>query len=140
MAGSAFSKPFGSVRQSSPAFQREWASLQSSAVEITGLAKDSTQALTLAPSSTGVSGTIFIWGFALVAGVNTVAPGFVVDDDGKKLLGAIAHQEGPFFIAYDTPIKVTQNSKVLFMGQVVQQPNPTYATLYYTVMTEEDNT
>ena len=136
MAGSAFGKPFGSVRQATPAFQREWATLQSSGVSIASLANGATQDLTLAPSSSDSYGTIYLWGLSLTTGTNSFQGGFLVDEDGKKYLGAVATQNGPFFIAYDTPIKITQNSKLLWLAAVSMSAS-TAVSIYYTTTKEE---
>jgi hypothetical protein len=138
MAGSAFSKPFGSVKQATPAFQREWATLQSSGVSVASLANGATQDLTLAPSSSDSYGTIYVWGLSLTTGSNAFQGGFLVDEDGKKYLGAVATQNGPFFIAYDTPIKITQNSKLSWLAVVSGSTALTTAvSIYYTTTKEE---
>lgn len=143
MSRSAFSLPLGFSRTSSPAFQREWQSLQSSAVEISDLAADATRDITLSPSSTQASGTIYVWGFSLVTSFATIAAagcaGIIEDEDGKDYYGAAATNAGPFMIAWDAPVKITENSKVIYRAKTNHSSggNISIITLYYTVATEE---
>jgi hypothetical protein len=143
MSRSAFSLPLGFPRTSSPAFQREWKSLQSSAVEISDLAADATRDITLSPSSTQASGTIYVWGFSLITTFATIAAagcaGIIEDEDGKEYYGAAATNAGPFMIAWDAPVKITENSKLIYRAKTNHSSggNTSIITLYYTVATEE---
>lgn len=143
MSRSAFSLPLGFSRTSSPAFQREWQSLQSSAVEISDLAADATRDITLSPSSLQASGTVYVWGFSLVTSFATIAAagcaGIIEDEDGKDYYGAAATNAGPFMIAWDAPVKITENSKVIYRAKTNHSSggNISIITLYYTVATEE---
>lgn len=143
MSRSAFSLPLGFARTSSPAFQREWQSLQSSAVEISDLTANATRDITLSPSSLQASGTVYVWGFSLVTTFATIAAagcaGLIEDEDGKEYYGAAATNAGPFMIAWDAPVKITQNSKVIYRAKTnhLSGGNISIITLYYTVATEE---
>lgn len=143
MSRSAFSLPLGFSRTSSPAFQREWQSLQSSAVEISDLTANATRDITLSPSSLQASGTVYVWGFSLVSTFDGVAAagcaGLIEDEDGKEYYGAVATNAGPFMIAWDAPIKITENSKVIYRAKTNHSSggNISIITLYYTVGTEE---
>lgn len=143
MSRSAFSLPLGFSRASSPAFQREWQSLQSSAVDISDLGINATRDITLSPSSTQASGTVYVWGFSLVTTFATIAAagcaGLIEDEDGKEYYGAAATNAGPFMIAWDAPVKITQNSKVIYRAKTNHSSggNISIITLYYTVATEE---
>lgn len=143
MSRSAFSLPLGFARTSSPAFQREWQSLQSSAVEVSDLTANATRDITLSPSSTQASGTVYVWGFSLVTTFATIAAagcaGIIEDEDGKEYYGAAATNAGPFMIAWDAPVKITENSKLIYRAKTNHSfdSNTSIITLYYTVATEE---
>jgi hypothetical protein len=143
MSRSAFSLPLGFARTSSPAFQREWQSLQSSAVEVSDLTANATRDITLSPSSTQASGTVYVWGFSLVTTFATIGAagcaGLIEDEDEKEYYGAAATNAGPFMIAWDAPIKITKNSKLIYRAKTNHSSgsNTSIITLYYTVATEE---
>ena len=145
MSRSAFSLPLGFARTSSPAFQREWQSLQSSAVDISDLEINDTRDITLSPSSTQASGTVYVWGFSLVTtfasiGAGGGCAGYIEDEDGKEYYGAAATNAGPFMIAWDAPVKITENSKLIYRAKTNHDSGAgdiSIITLYYTVNTEE---
>lgn len=143
MSRSAFSLPLGFPRRTSPAFQREWQSLQSSAVNVSDLASNGTRDITLSPSSLQASGTVYVWGFSLVTTFATIAAagcaGVIEDEDGNEYYGAAATNAGPFMIAWDAPVQITENSKLIYRAKTnhASGGNLSIVTLYYTVGTEE---
>jgi len=129
---------FGFPRSSSPAFQREWETLQSSGVLITA-ANGVTQTLVEPVSAQGVGGVntgkIYIWGITFVT--NTTAPGAIrihnVDDDQTYCV-AVATRQGPFFLSLPTPLEVTENSGLMCTSE--NAVSNMYCTPMYTTSTE----
>ena len=71
---------FGNPRSDSPAFQREWKSVDSSGVL---LADTASQTVVLAPSSSTEYGTINIWGITFATADEDFAGGHLKDEDGN---------------------------------------------------------
>tara|TARA_R100001082_G_C4321206_1_gene141205 strand:+ start:360 stop:803 length:444 start_codon:yes stop_codon:yes gene_type:complete len=134
---SPWNGPMGSARQHSPAFQREYGTLQGSSIPIAGLnSAGNTEILVLSPSATlNTSGSVFLWGVSLVTGDSSFAAGFITDQTGNKYCGCIATNQGPYMIAFDTPIKVTQNSQLLFEA-AANIPANSFCTPFYLVLPE----
>tara|TARA_R100001082_G_scaffold110300_1_gene89849 strand:+ start:213 stop:638 length:426 start_codon:yes stop_codon:yes gene_type:complete len=118
-------------RNDAPAFQREWVPLASSGVLVDN---ETTQTIVEAPSSTAASGTIYLWGVAFCTADAAANGGTLEDEDGKKYCGAVGTAQGPFFWSLDTPIAITQNSKLIYR-KIVYKAN-SYITPLYTVMHE----
>ena len=104
-----------------PAFQREYKALNSSGILINATA---TQTIVKAasgtvinrgnsPSATTYHATHYIWGMVYVTGDSAFAAGHFKDEDGNILATAVTTNKGPYFIAFDTPLKVTPNSAVV---------------------------
>ena len=101
---------FGFPLKNSPAFQREWKSLNSSGVLMDNVAS---QILVKPASGVGVSGTIYLWGLAFVCDeTNAGAIRVHNDDDTETYCVAVASRQGPFFLSLPTPLEVTENSGI----------------------------
>ena len=119
----------GSPKKQTPGFQREWVPLSSSGV----LMEDITaQPLVEAPSSNSLSGTIYLWGLCFATGQEDVCGGTIKDDDGNIITSVLATSNGPFFLGLDTPIRLTQNSRLMY-HKIVHKAQ-TYCTPLYTVL------
>ena len=128
-------------RQDSPAFQREWSTLQTGVLAI---ADDSgNQQTIVSPTSStggsddpdhdnkfGTSGTIYIWGISFASESADANGGKVEDSDGNLLTVAVGNCAGPFFLQLSTPMRVDQNSGVYY-NQLVYKAG-SYITVYYT--------
>ena len=123
--------------QDRPAFQREYKALNSSGILCDN---ETTQTLVKAasgieytrgnsPSATTYHATHYLWGVIFVTADSAFAGGHVEDEDGNVLLTAVATNKGPYFIAFDTPIKVTENSAVVY--RKLQHRANTYCTPLY---------
>ena len=118
---------FGFPRKDAPAFQREWKPMSSSGVEITG----ADRILVNPPSAVGVSGTLYLWGVSFAVPSTAAHAGKITDDNGLELLTVVATQNGPYFLQLTTPIKVTDNSGLLWdnlAGSVTSWVTPLYTT------------
>ena len=118
---------FGFPRKDAPAFQREWKPMNSSAVEIS----NADRILVNPPSSVGVSGTIYLWGVSFAVPAVAAHAGKITDDNGLELLTVVATQNGPYFLQLSTPIKVTENSGLLWdhlTGSTTSWCTPLYTT------------
>ena len=118
---------FGFPRKESPAFQRQWKALNASAVALENV---TTQNLVKSASSVDSYATHYIWGLTYVTGNQDFAGGHIKDEDGNILFSTIATQNGPYFVSFDSPIKVTQNSAVVYHKLVHR--DDTYCTVAYT--------
>jgi len=124
---------FGFPRKDAPAFQREWKPLSSSGVLISnGSTPGTRQTLVDAPSSVGVSGTVYLWGMSFVTADSSPQGGDIEDDNQRVLTTVVATQDGPFVMHLDTPIQITENSGVKY-NPLVSDANA-YCTPYYVVM------
>lgn len=118
---------FGFPRKDAPAFQREWKPMNSSGVEIS----NADRILVNPPSSVGVSGTIYLWGVSFAVPSTAPHAGKITDDNGLELLTVVATQNGPYFLQLTTPIKVTDNSGLLWdhlAGSTTSWVTPLYTT------------
>ena len=98
---------FGFPRSDSPAFQREWETLNSSGV----LIDSASQIIAKPASGVGVSGTLYLWGLAFVCDQDSAGAVRVHDDaDTETYCVAVASRQGPFFLSLPTPVAVTENS------------------------------
>ena len=123
---------FGNPRNESPAFQREWKYLNSSSVLIDNIGTG-TQEVVKAVSSTGVSGTLYVWGFSMATVSNAAQAGIIKDDEGNEILTLCATRNGPYFLQLSTPIEITANSALTFRGlasDAAAYVTPLYATSY----------
>ena len=93
-----------------PAFQREYKSLNSSGVLVNNAA---TQTMIKAASSSDYNATHYMWGVIYCTGDSDFAAGHLKDEDDNILVTVMATNKGPMFIAFDTPIKVTENSAIV---------------------------
>tara|TARA_R110000737_G_scaffold266589_4_gene274174 strand:+ start:373 stop:873 length:501 start_codon:yes stop_codon:yes gene_type:complete len=120
-----------------PAFQREYKALNSS-----GILLDNVTSQTLvkaasateinrgnSPSATTYHATHYLWGVVFVTADSSFAGGHIKDEDGNILMTPIATNKGPFFIAFDTPVKVTENSALEY--HKLQYRANTYCTPLY---------
>ena len=123
---------FGFPRKDSPAFQREWKGLSSSAVEILPTVLDGhLQTVVKATSSVGVSGTIYVWGVAATTATNQAQAIKLKDDAGTELLTVTFSRNGPYFLQLTTPLKIIDNSKII--AEVPSSPDDElYVTILYT--------
>lgn len=125
---------FGFPRSDSPAFQREWETLSSSGVlvDVAGPAN-----LVKPVSGVGTSGTVYLWGLALV-NADTGAGAIRVHDDAdtETYCVAVASRQGPFFLSLPTPLAVTENSGVKFTRLSGAQTG-LYCTPLYTTSTKK---
>ena len=125
---------FGFPRSDSPAFQREWETLSSSGVlvDVAGPAN-----LVKPVSGVGTSGTVYLWGLALVNADNGAGAIRVHDDaDSTTYCVAVATRQGPFFLSLPTPLAVTENSGVKFTRLSGAQTG-LYCTPLYTTSTKK---
>ena len=103
----------GFPRKDSPAFQREWKGLSSSAVEVLAdVNVPSYFTLIEATSSVGVSGTIHLWGLGMATSVGNSQQIMLMDDEGNNIITMQATDEGPYFIRFSCPITLPINSKL----------------------------
>ena len=130
---------FGFPRKESPAFQRQWKALNASAVAIEddatqNLVKSAAAGESMAGGTTlsgpGAYATHYIWGLTFVTGNQDFAGGHIKDEDGNILFSCIATHNGPYFVSFDSPIKVTQNSAIVY-HRLVHRAN-SYCTIAYT--------
>ena len=123
---------FGFPRKDSPAFQREWKGLSSSAVEFeNGTAKGTPLTVVKATSSEGVSGTIYIWGVAATTATNQAQAIKLKDDAGTELLTVTFSRNGPYFLQLAPPLKIIDNSKIT--AEVLSPlGDDLYVTILYT--------
>ena len=123
---------FGFPRKDAPAFQREWMPLSSSGVQITTINTD-LQTVVKAPSSVGVSGTIFVWGISFCTSSSNPQALEIRDDNSKVILSMVSTQDGPFFLQLSTPIRIAANSGLSSVRVVEGGATPgTWCTIYYT--------
>lgn len=120
---------FGFPRKDAPAFQREWKPMNSSGVLLEAIGTNSQQIIE-APSSVGVSGTIYLWGISFVAATDVAQAILVEDDNGKDIITVVATENGPYFLQLSTPIQITPNSGLKATG-IVSNTN-SYITPLYT--------
>ena len=124
---------FGFPRKDSPAFQREWKGLSSSAVVILGTEGiGHEQTVVKATSSEGVSGTIYIWGVAATTATNQPQAIKLKDDAGTELLTVICSRNGPYFLQLTTPLKIIDNSKIIAEVLSPELLDELYVTILYT--------
>jgi hypothetical protein len=124
---------FGSPKKNSPAFQREWKTLNSSGVLVNNV---STQIMVKPASSTGVSGTVYLWGLGFVCTQSNAGAIRIHDDADNVTYGvAVASRQGPFFLALPTPLEVTENSGL--KATVLSYQNAMYCTPMYTTSTKK---
>ena len=124
--------------QDKPAFQREYKALSSSGIlmddEATQTIIKATSSTIIdrgnSPSATTYHSTHYLWGIVYVTGDSAFAAGHIKDEDGVILTTCLATNKGPFFIAFDTPLKVTENSAVVH-HRLAYKAN-TYCTPLYT--------
>ena len=103
----------GFPRKDSPAFQREWKGLSSSAVGVPeDIPVDKKFTLIKATSSVGVSGTIHLWGLGMATAVGNSEQIMLMDDEGNNIITMQATDEGPYFIRFSCPITLPINSKL----------------------------
>ena len=123
---------FGSPKTDSPAFQREWKTLNSSGVLI-----DAAEQIIVKPASgVGVSGTHYLWGLAFVCDQSNAGAVRVHDDaDTETYCVAVASRQGPFFLSLPTPLEVTENSGVKVTTLAAQ--TKMYCTPLYTTSTKK---
>ena len=121
---------FGFPRKDAPAFQREWKPMNSSGVLLEAIDTNSQQIIE-APSSVGVSGTIYLWGISLVAATDVAQAILVEDDNGKDIITLVATENGPYFLQLSTPIQITPNSGLKATG-IVSTDNSYITPLYTT--------
>lgn len=124
----------GYPRKDAPAFQREWTPLQSSGVLIAnGTAVGAKQVIVKAPSSVGVSGTIYLWGISLAVADPNPQAGNILDDNDKIITVLMATESGPYFLHLNTPIKIDENCGLRFDPLLTLTAN-VFCTPYYVVM------
>jgi len=124
---------FGFPRKDSPAFQREWESLQSSGVLMDDVA---TQIIVKPASGVGTSGTVYLWGLAFVCDESSAgAVRIHNDDDSETYCVAVASRQGPFFLSLPTPLEITENSGIKSARLAYQ--DAMYCTPLYTTSTKK---
>ena len=128
----AASSTFGSPKSSSPAFQREWESLQSSGVLVDVTAGNKQILVKPASAVGGTSGTVYLWGVTFVCDQsNAGAIRIHNDDDSETYCVAVATRQGPYFLALPTPLRVTENSGLkarVLSAQTSMHCTPMYTT------------
>jgi len=122
---------FGYPRKDAPAFQREWKGLSSSGILIAA-STSVEQTIVKAPSSVGVSGTVYLWGLSFCVAHEDPQGGNIVDDNQNIITSVLGTQDGPYFLHLDTPIQITPNSGLKYDPLVSTQN--AWVTPYYVVM------
>ena len=122
-------KRHGFPRTDSPAFQREWKSLGSSGVLLDDTASQIVVKAASGPSESGVSGTLYLWGLGMCTTNSAAAGGHIKDDAGNTLATVVSTRNGPFFLQLPTPIKLPQNSNLVY-HQIIYRAE-SYLTPFY---------
>ena len=121
---------FGSPRAESPAFQREWKSFNTSAVQIrTGTGPPSSLVVNNAVAGE-LSSTIYVWGASLSTTSTNPQAVEVLDEDGTLIFTMIASANGPFMLNLSTPIKIADNKALEYKRTInAGSTNGTYITI-----------